>query len=275
MSVLGSVYSRFGGDISVSNATIGGNLDVVGSTRMRGSTFITGGLDAENGRLTVSNRDARFAYLELRAGTPVEVAAVPTFTFTANADDGTAPTLTLTRTNMTEYPVPNAAVLTAFPNNTTDFPSTVNINGALSVNFQASVETAGTDPASPPRANYTGIPIYIFNAPGANGYYDIVLDTIPSSGAVIFTMYDNNTSGLFTQQVRVFTSNGTSQIAFVRTSGKQQHVVLSGAYISGQNQTFYGILSDISGVDAFTLPAAEAAALHAATQQARGFTLQP
>jgi hypothetical protein len=37
----------------------------------------------------------------------------------------------------------------------------------------------------------------------------------------------------------------------------------------------YGILSPLTSIETLTIPAAEADALHAATEEAKGFTLQP
>lgn len=226
--------------------------------------------------LSVTTVEKKEAYINLRAGISPEVAIVPSFSLIASATDGETPTLKFTRSNMNAYPAPTSVMITAFPNDSVDFPSTVNVNGALSVKFQASVKTAGINSASPPRSNYTGFPIYIFNADGGvDGYYDIVLKSQPSSGGVLCVIYDNNPNGPIVQQVNIYASNGTTLIGQTFTGGKQQNVILAGAYVSGQPQKLYGILSDLNDIDTITIPAAEADALHAATEEAKGFTLQP
>ena len=172
---------------------------------------------------------------------------------------------------MTAYPVPNSIMLTAFPTTLVEIPSTVNVNGLLVFKYVASTKTAGTDPANIPSSDYTGYPIFIFNASAANGYYKIVLRSIPASGGVICTIYDDNVDGSFVQEVRIYASNGTTLIGSQNTTGKQQNQFIAGTYIPGQPQTIRAVRIPLESITPLTIPAAEAAALHAATEQERGF----
>jgi len=166
-------------------------------------------------------------------------------------------------------------MLTAFPNERVEFPSSINVNGALVAKYQASVKTAGVDPDTPGRSTYAGYPIYIFNAPGAAGYYDIVLNASPSSGGIICVIYDNNASGAYQQTVTIYASDGTTVVGQAFTNGKQQNKVIAGLYATGQPQALRGVLTPLINIQSITIPAAEADALHAATEEARGFNKLP
>jgi hypothetical protein len=259
--------SNFAADSAISAGSDGAYF-----ARTDGDLIVSGTISANSGSIVISN-DANpgFSSITLRPGRSDPGVAVPSFVIVANSSEET-PFLNITRTNMPRYPVETAVMLTAFPNNTTEFPSSVSVNGVITAKFQALIKTAGTDPAAIPRSNYTGYPIYIFNAPAANGYYDIVLNSVPSSGGVICVIYDNNTSGSFIQTVRLFASDGTTALGNANTGGTQQNQVIAGTYSSGQRQTVYGILSPIVNFNTIIIPAAEADALHAATEKARGFT---
>ena len=271
MAVVGSVYARFGGDISVSNATIAGNMRVVGAANLNGPAFVRGDIEGTNGKMILSNNNGNESFIDLRAGTSIEVAIVPTFSIIGNATPGQTPSLFISRTNMINYPVPDAIMLTAFPTMLTEVPSTVNVNGLLTTKYVAAIETAGTDPANVPSFNYVGYPIFIFNASAANGYYKVVLKSIPASGAVICTIYDNNVDGSFEQEVRIYASNGTTLIGSQNTTGKQQNQLIAGTYTTGQPQTIRAVRIPLESITPLTIPAAEAAVLHAASEEERGF----
>jgi hypothetical protein len=275
MSVQGSVYARFGGDISVSNATMAGNLNVIGSSRFNGPTFLANRLDAENGVITISNKTANFAYLELRAGTPVEVAIVPTFTFTANADDTAAPQLTLTRSQMTAFPVQESVMLTALPNETVEFPNTLNVNGVITSTFTGDVFTAGTDPTNIMTKSYFQYPINILAANGANGYVNIILEEQPSVGSFICIVYDNNAQGSgFVQTVNIIDPDGVTVLGTVTTSGKEQAKLLVSNFTTGNPITLFTIKSSITSISSFTVPTSSASKLNANTNKSRGFTVK-
>lgn len=277
MSVVGAVYSRFGGDISVNNATMAGNLNVIGSSTISGPAFIGGDLEATNGKMIIANKTIKKeAYLDLRAGTPVEVAIVPTYSFIANNETVDRPTLFMSRSNMPDYPVSNTVMMAAFPNTTPEFENELSVNGIIVPSYQASVDTAGTNPSNRPRFNYIGFPIYIFNAPDANGYYDIVLTASPASGGNICILVDSNAPGLqgYTQAIRLFASDGTTLLGELFSSGDSYTQLLAGSYVPGQPQKLRAIAITLDSVNTINIPTAQAAALHAATKEAKGFTFK-
>lgn len=252
-----------------------GNLEVAGSATISGPAFIGGDLEATNGKMIISNKTIKKeAYLDLRAGTPVEVAIVPTYSFIANNETVDTPTLFISRSNMPDYPVSNAIMMVAAPSATPEFENEISVNGTIVASYQASVDTAGTNSSNRPRFEYIGFPIYIFNAPAANGYYDIVFTAAPISGGVLCVIYDDNQAGTYTQTVRLFTSDGTTLLGEVVTNGSEQSKVLAGVYVSGQPQTLYAIKSNIKLVETIPISTGQADALHAATKEAKGFTFK-
>lgn len=252
--------------------SVDGNLNVSGVANLDGSAIVRGDIKGRNGALYVSNdTGASEAFIDLRAGTSNQSVVVPTFSIIANARPGSTPSLFISRTNMSAYPVRDSVMLTAFPANLVEIPSTVNVNGLLVSKYVASNKTAGADPANIPSSDYTGYPVFIFNAEAANGFYKIVLKSIPASGGVICAIYDNNATASFEQQVRIYASNGTTELFLIRTNGKQQNTVIAGTYIPGQSQILRAVRIPLESVVPGTIPAAEADALHAATEEAKGF----
>jgi hypothetical protein len=260
---------------ALGSASIAGSLNVNGSAILNGPTFLTNRLDVEKGAITISNSTANFAYLELRAGTPAEIAIVPTFTFTANADDPAEPQLTLTRTNMSDFPVQDSVMLTALPNQTVEFPNTLNVNGAITSTFTGDVLSAGTDAVNILTRTYFQYPINILAANSANGYINIVLQDQPSVGSFICIIYDDNAQGSgFVQTVNILDPDSVTVLGTVTTNGKQKAELLVGNFTLGSPLSLFTIKSDITGITSFDIPTSSATALHAATQQAKGFTFK-